>query len=248
MNVLVSSQPRPPHQQCLTLFVPRQHPDLDVGQRQDGDGFGDSLLQFVLDGRGSEQLEDPNRSAGAVPPATSRPPAPPAHVPSYRAPPRRRAEPGDPHGPRWHCQLGAAARTSPRSSSPPDLCRPAPASAAPRQRTPASGGSWAQGQTPTVFPDPDHPPGQGTSQVLRFWAAPLPFPALPAGPCPTHVEVVGGDVGQVLVDGVQALQQDGVSTFAVQPDLAPGAADCGEQGTSCLAQGHRSKSRSNPQP
>lgn len=132
-------QPAP--QPRLTLLVPCQHPDLDVGQRQDGNGFGDPLLQFVLDGCGSKQLGDPNRrSSGAA--CSHHQPQPPVHLPSYHAPPHRRAEPGDPHGPQGHCQLDAAAQTNPCSSSPPGLCKPAPESAAPRRRTPASGQSW----------------------------------------------------------------------------------------------------------
>lgn len=52
---------KPAPQSRLTLLVPCQHPDLDVGQCQDGNGFRDPLLQFVLDSCGSKQLGDPNR-------------------------------------------------------------------------------------------------------------------------------------------------------------------------------------------
>lgn len=168
-------QPAP--QPRLTLLVPCQHPDLDVGQRQDGNGFRDPLLQFVLDGCGSEQLGDPNRrevSRGCPQP----PPTPqlPAHLPSYHAPPRHRAEPGDPHGPQGHCQLDAAARTSPCSSSPPGLCRPVPVSAAPRQRTPANGQSWVCWQTLMVSPNPSGVPRTGHKPSSGSWVAILSSP------------------------------------------------------------------------
>lgn len=43
----------------LTLLVSRQHPDLDVGQRQEGNGLRNPLLKLVLNGRGSQQLKIP---------------------------------------------------------------------------------------------------------------------------------------------------------------------------------------------
>lgn len=41
----------------LTLFVSRQHPHFNVAQFQPLDGLRDSILQFVLNGRGPKQLE-----------------------------------------------------------------------------------------------------------------------------------------------------------------------------------------------
>lgn len=98
-------------------------------------------------------------------------PQPSVHLPSYHAPPHRRDELGDPHEPQGHCQLGAAAQTSPCSSSPPGLCRPAPVSAAPRQRTPASGQSWVCWQTLMVSPDPSGVPRTRHKPSSASWAA-----------------------------------------------------------------------------
>lgn len=73
-----------------------------------------------------------------------------------------------------------------------------------------------------VSPDPSGIPRAMHKPSSGSWAA-----------CPTHIEVVSGDAAQLLVDGMQPLQQDGVSTFAVQPDLALRAADCREEGIRC---------------
>ena len=40
-----------------TLLVSGQDPDLDVGLGQVGDGLWNSVLKLVLDGRGSDHLE-----------------------------------------------------------------------------------------------------------------------------------------------------------------------------------------------
>mmetsp|Transcript_8499 Transcript_8499/g.24372 ORF Transcript_8499/g.24372 Transcript_8499/m.24372 type:complete len:285 (-) Transcript_8499:2460-3314(-) len=39
------------------LLVPRDHPHLDPGLEKGGDGFGDTVLQLVLDGRDTHQLQ-----------------------------------------------------------------------------------------------------------------------------------------------------------------------------------------------
>ena len=40
---------------CFTLFIASQHPDLDAGKRQIGDGLGNAVLKLVFDGGRAEK-------------------------------------------------------------------------------------------------------------------------------------------------------------------------------------------------
>lgn len=44
---------------ALTLLISSQYPNLDVGQRQEGNGLRDPLLKLVLNGCCTQQLKIP---------------------------------------------------------------------------------------------------------------------------------------------------------------------------------------------
>lgn len=119
---------------ALTLFVSSQHPNLDVGECQEGNGLRDSLLKLILNGRCPQQLETPQSSLApgsrarallAHPWPTLRP------VPSCRSQPPHRHWPAGPPGcpgPGW---LGVVSQPTPHSTLRPGPCRPVPGSSAP---------------------------------------------------------------------------------------------------------------------
>lgn len=42
---------------CLTLLISSENPDFNVGQREDSDGLWYTLLQFVLNSCGTQELD-----------------------------------------------------------------------------------------------------------------------------------------------------------------------------------------------
>lgn len=147
-----------PGRRALTLLIPGQHPDLDVGQRQEGDGLRNPLLKLVLDGCRTQQLKTPHGlRTGESRPKPPGPPQPTVQpVPPCRSPPPRTRWPACPPGcpgPGWP---GAVSGPSPRSTLRPGPCTPGPGSAA----------------------LPRHTPGDRAQRVSR------PRPAHDAGPAP----------------------------------------------------------------
>lgn len=174
---------------------------------------------------------------GSAQAALRAPPVPtfPAHTPSCRAPPRRTAGPGGPRGPQglhWH---GAAAQPSPHSSSPPGPCRPTPASAAPRQRIPASGHSWAQ-TDPKSIPTPRSPQDAAPPQPCLLPPTPLTF----------RWSVV--TLVRSWLEGCRRSSRMVSAPLQYSRILPSGLRTAGRGGTGCQAQGCRSRPSSKPQP
>lgn len=128
----------------LTLLVSSQHPDLDVGQRQESNGLRNPLLKLVLNGCGTEQLKITTRVPSTRVQAQAlltRPWPTLQTIPSCRSQPLHRRWPAGPPGypgPGW---LGAVSRPTPRSILHPDPCRPGPGFSALRLHTPGGGRS-----------------------------------------------------------------------------------------------------------
>lgn len=123
---------------ALTLFVSSKHPNLDVGQCQEGNSLWNPLLQLVLNGCCTQQLKIQGLLAreSQVQAILAQPQPILVPSPSCHSRPPRRCWPAYPPGCPGLGWLAAVFRPTPHSTLHPDPCRPVPVSSALPLHTP----------------------------------------------------------------------------------------------------------------